>query len=70
MAEHRWSGWPGAWCLDCGCEDPREIALADGDCEFDGAGLPVVSVTAEQMECKEPGSRRFDPYHKREEGKS
>lgn len=30
MTEHRWS-WPGAICLDCGAEDPREIALADGD---------------------------------------
>lgn len=18
---HRWSGWPGAWCLDCGITD-------------------------------------------------
>ena len=27
---HRWSGWPGAWCLYCGVEDPREVALADG----------------------------------------
>ena len=25
---HRWSGWPGAWCFYCGCEDPREVALA------------------------------------------
>ncbi len=66
MAEHRWSGWPGAWCLDCGCEDPREIALADGDFEFDNAGMPIVSVTAEQMECKEPHSGRFDPYRKME----
>jgi hypothetical protein len=31
IKEHRWSGWPGAFCLDCGCEDPREIALANGD---------------------------------------
>jgi len=31
MTEHQWSGWPGAWCLDCGIEDPREIALADGN---------------------------------------
>lgn len=29
-SSHRWSGWPGAVCLDCGIEDPREIALADG----------------------------------------
>ena len=28
MSEHRWSGWPGAWCLDCGAEDPREMLLA------------------------------------------
>ncbi len=26
---HRWSGWPGAHCLDCGTEDAREICLAD-----------------------------------------
>jgi hypothetical protein len=33
MAEHRWSGWPGAFCLNCGAEDPREIALAMDDYE-------------------------------------
>jgi hypothetical protein len=27
---HRWSGWPGAFCLDCFCEDPLEQCLADG----------------------------------------
>ena len=27
--EHRWSGWPGAYCQDCGAEDQREICLAD-----------------------------------------
>ena len=27
--EHHWSGWPGAYCLHCGAEDPIEIALAD-----------------------------------------
>lgn len=29
--QHWWSGWPGAYCTKCGCEDPMEIALADGD---------------------------------------
>lgn len=29
--KHRWSGWPGAYCLDCGCEDPFEATLAEGD---------------------------------------
>lgn len=27
---HRWSGWPGAFCLSCGIGDPLEEALADG----------------------------------------
>lgn len=30
MKQHHWSGWSGAYCLDCGCEDPREMMLADG----------------------------------------
>lgn len=25
---HRWSGWPGAFCLDCGMEDALELSLA------------------------------------------
>ncbi len=29
MNAHRWSGWPGAFCLKCGAEDQVEIALAD-----------------------------------------
>jgi hypothetical protein len=28
---HNWSGWPGAFCLDCGIEDHLEQALADGN---------------------------------------
>jgi hypothetical protein len=27
--KHRWSGWPGAYCIDCGCPDPMEEALSD-----------------------------------------
>ena len=29
--QHHWTGWPGAICFHCGCEDPMEIALADND---------------------------------------
>ena len=29
MGLHRWSGWPGAFCLRCGAEDPREVCLGD-----------------------------------------
>ncbi len=25
-----WSGWPGAYCLTCGRDDPMEEAIADG----------------------------------------
>ena len=28
--EHRWSGWPGAYCIKCGAEDMLETALALG----------------------------------------
>lgn len=24
---HRWSGWPGAYCMDCGNPEPTEEAL-------------------------------------------
>jgi hypothetical protein len=29
---HRWSGWPGAWCLECHAEDPNELCLAGCRC--------------------------------------
>jgi hypothetical protein len=28
MDAHRWSGWPGAFCLRCGIEDPLETLIA------------------------------------------
>ena len=27
MSAHRWSGWPGAYCLDCGSESAIESAI-------------------------------------------
>jgi len=60
MSEHRWSGWPGAWCLDCGCSDPREDAIADGLCDDDG----LVHIDLKLMECSESGSNRHNPYKK------
>jgi len=27
--KHRYSGWPGAYCLGCGREDPAEAAIAE-----------------------------------------
>lgn len=51
---HRWSGWPGAWCLDCGCEDPREISICLGE--------HVPKDHPGWHDCKEANSRRCDPY--------
>ena len=31
--EHRWSGWPGAFCLKCGQDDKMETAISC--CLFD-----------------------------------
>jgi hypothetical protein len=39
MTEHRWSGWPGAFCLDCFAPDLREQSLAD-DCTRCDDGYP------------------------------
>jgi len=32
---HRWSGWPGAYCLKCGAGQALEVALADGWFDFE-----------------------------------
>jgi hypothetical protein len=58
VADHRWSGWPGAWCLDCGIEDPIERCASSGHPLF--CGLP----DCKQTECKETNSHRYDPYYK------
>jgi hypothetical protein len=41
MSEHNWSGWPGAYCLNCGAGDPAEDALAHGcdDCYCTYCGI-------------------------------
>ena len=39
MKTHRWSGWPGAFCLDCGCEDPVEMAMVDNNILYEYKGV-------------------------------
>ena len=42
---HLFSGWPGAYCLKCGAEDPYEIWLADDKIEFHGdPSLPAMEL--------------------------
>lgn len=62
VAAHRWSGWPGAWCLDCGCSDPTEIGIGQGfGFDADGKAVPLPPEHW-GAPCPEPGSKRHDPY--------
>lgn len=74
MSEHRWSGWPGAWCLDCGIEDFMEVAIGISVYEpftqewKDTEESKKLQQTAvEYKDCKEPGSNRCNPYIKKGE---
>jgi hypothetical protein len=65
---HRWSGWPGAWCLDCGISDWSEEATCCRDCDigYPGATEKLCEVHQKMADasvgCPEPNSRRHDPY--------
>jgi hypothetical protein len=65
MPQHRWSGWLGAWCLDCGAEDQREICLA-GACgtrhTFDADDECWRPPIHENAPCECPGAGHADPY--------
>jgi len=54
VKEHRWSGWPGAWCLDCGQEDAGELCLADGHTQPCGR--------CRNGPCERAGEALYDPY--------
>ena len=62
MSEHAWSGWPGAWCLNCGVEDPRERALAENRMDGDGNVILTPEEASSLQNCPEPGSNRWNPY--------
>ena len=55
---HRWSGWPGSWCLDCGISDPTEVCIVihDEGCKH---------AECDPGSCPEPGSNRHNPYARR-----
>jgi hypothetical protein len=62
MSEHRWSGWPGAMCLDCGVEDMQEVCMAE--CWKGPTPNAPHRKCPDHINgpCPEPGSRRCDPY--------
>jgi hypothetical protein len=61
---HNWSGWPGAWCLDCGVEDLTEIGIADGFGFDDKGEYVTMPPQYTNGPCQEPGSNRCNPYVK------
>lgn len=54
VSEHRWSGWPGAWCLDCGVADAKETCLV--------LGHPDNCSECVNLPCSEPGSNQHNPW--------
>ena len=67
MTQHRWSGWPGAWCLDCGASDPLEQSIPCPDCNITPEKPSAFCKSHQPVECTEPGSGRYDPYKKKED---
>jgi hypothetical protein len=53
--DHRWSGWPGAWCQDCGTSDMREECLAK-----DGHDIPCGLVECQNLPCRYPNTYIHD----------
>jgi hypothetical protein len=58
MSAHRWSGWPGAWCLDCGQEDQNEICVSEHAARWSSVGCDVHV----NGPCPCPGEGLADPY--------
>lgn len=67
MNDHHWSGWPGAWCLDCGAEcllaaqiDCIECFIVC--CPQDEGKEEKVCTKHVQKPCLHPGENLFNPY--------
>jgi hypothetical protein len=75
MNNHSWSGWPGAYCVHCGCNDPGETLLICPNYDIMADIWYDQADEAKWREenkiglgpCPEPGSNRHNPYIKREE---
>jgi len=63
---HRWSGWPGAYCLHCHAEDAHELGLACIDCIVRGPERTedggYVYFCPEHRSEKCPAWKGGDPY--------
>lgn len=73
MSQHRWCGWPGAGCLDCGAEDQNEICIGAHSVILQCVEGHVMCDEHEPQRCAEhvnapcpyPGEGRADPYRRR-----
>lgn len=68
---HQWSGWPGAWCLDCGKEDASELELAGpvGSVHHRYSKIPHTEQPCggcSSGPCQEFGSNLHNPYARAE----
>lgn len=66
---HSWSGWPGAWCLDCGVSDPMEIAIGEDwydpyTAEWTCSPETKQKVLRQAVVCQAPGLGAWNPYRK------
>ena len=61
---HRWSGWPGAFCLNCGAEDRTELCVGAHDHAVLDPERGICVVPCQNEPCPEPRSGRFDPYRR------
>jgi hypothetical protein len=63
IMKHRWSGWPSAYCIDCGVRDPLEAAIESGD--YDPATRRWAAGSEGRYSfarCTERGSNRHHPF--------
>ncbi len=67
---HNWSGWPGAWCMDCGIEDQLEVCMAD--CPYSPYPVPPGEPEIPpcpihvNVPCLHQGEGLFNPYLKKD----
>lgn len=67
---HKWSGWPGAWCLDCGVECLIEAAICCQACQIhlgpEDTFEEYLCSDHTQEACKHPGEDLANPYKRKE----
>ena len=62
---HWYSGWPGAFCLHCGKDDPIELALADSNYDpYSNKWKESTKELYDFSDCKGEPNPKFCPCEK------